>query len=472
MEPDVLSDSVPQWRYGWRWVAVLLAAVAPLAALAFFAAPQTDDFCYGAIVQQHGLAGIVEHYRNWSGRVVASGLIPLPMVVADHLGVDLFRIYGLFAAAFLFGFAMLCFWLIGALLPQLANPARLFFAVALFIAMVANAPTTRHMIFWMPGAFTYTLPTFVLLVLFTSLYRALAERRWIARGQFVAMIPILLLASLCNELTGPIAAAMLAASLLARRRLAFEHPEATDHAILLAAVLAATAVVYLAPGNLVRGSTLHGNESLLGAVLWGTLYVPAFFGLHLIRPGVVGWLLLLAVQVASAPAVPADKQSVRARCGFTAVSLLAGCWLSFVAGYYAQGTRLPARALNLLFALSVLCLSYLLKDAAARWGRSLSTEPWSAATVERLRRAGTGLLLLSPAVLGAVWQLPQAPAFRREARAQVLAISDSPLPIPQVHQIETTPQLLFNNRLVADGTDWPNRCLARYYGKQAVIPIP
>ena len=221
-----------------------------------------------------------------------------------------------------------------------------------------------------------------------------------------------------------------------------------------------------------RGSTLHGNRSLLGAVVWGTLDVPAFLGLHLVRPGVIGWLLLLAVQVANETATAPDLGCARARLGFTAASLLAGCWLSFVAGYYAQGTRLPARALNPLFVLSVLCLSYLLKDSAKRWARWPSIERWTGATVLRLRRVGTGLLLLSPAVLGAFWQLPQAPAFRREARAQVLAISASPLPIPQVAQIATTPQLLFNNRLVADGTDWPNRCLARYYGKEAVIPIP
>ena len=244
-----MSDSAAQWRYGWAWGAVLLAAIVPLAALAFFAAPQTDDFCYGAIVQQHGVAGIMAHYRNWSGRLVASGLIPLPMVMADLLGADLFRVYGLFAAAFLLGFTILCFWLIGGLLPGLTNSSRLFFALALLIAMVANPPTTRHMLFWMPGAFTYTLPAFALLVLFTLLYRALAARTWISHRQFVAMIPVLLLASLCNELTGPIAAAMLAASVLARRHVAFERPEAAQHAVLLATVLAATAVVDSRPGE-------------------------------------------------------------------------------------------------------------------------------------------------------------------------------------------------------------------------------
>ena len=75
-----MSDSALPWNSPRPWTFVLSMALVPLGALAFFTAPQTDDFCYGAIALQHGFGGIWQHYENWSGRLVASTLIPLPAV--------------------------------------------------------------------------------------------------------------------------------------------------------------------------------------------------------------------------------------------------------------------------------------------------------------------------------------------------------------------------------------------------------
>lgn len=463
-------------HFGWPWVAVLLAALAPLMASAFFAAPQTDDFCYGAIALQDGVAGIWQHYQHWSGRLVASTLIPLPTVVSAALGLDLFTVYECFAVFFLLGFALLCYWLIPRLLLIRTNPARLFFALALLIALAANAPTTRHMLFWMPGAFTYTLPAFVILPLFALLYRALAERTWMSRGQVFFFLPASLLAALCNELAGPITVLMLGLSLYLRRHLAFERAAAAQHALLVAAALVGTLMVYLAPGNLQRATTLTGSGDPLGSLFWGSLSVPGFFLLQLPRPGVVGWFALVSIALADNRASPPEASHRRALFGFCFLSIVGACWVAFIAGYYAQGHQLPARAQNTLFFVTILGLSQAFVLALRAnderlngwFTRSLSGAP----SARRLQRAGVGLLLLSPALVVALWQLPQAPAFRRETRAQLLTISTDPLPVSYVRQIQTQPRLLFNNRLSPDGTEWPNRCVARYFRKEAVIPIP
>ena len=454
---------------------MLLVALVPLLALSFFTAPQTDDFCYGAIALHDGFAGIWRHYQNWSGRLVASTLIPLPTILSVRLHLDLFTVYAFFAASFLLGFAVACHWLIGKLLPELAHPSRLFFAVALFIVLVANAPTTRQMVFWMPGAFTYSLPAFVMLSLFMLLYRALADRTWLGPRQVLLFVPALFLAALCNEPSGPIAAGMLVLSLYGRRYLALERAQTAQHILLIAAALAGTLIVYLAPGNLLREATRPGSASLIRAVFWGTLYVPAFLVLHLPRPGVIGWFLLLALLVAPYPPLPPDRRRARALLGFALLTPLGACWLSFVAGYYGQGSWLPERAQNPLFLLSILGLSCALSLALRLYGQRLivfSNHLRTPLTVPRLRLAGVVLLLLSPAVVGAFWELPQAPAFRRETRAQLQTISADPLPISYVRQIETTPGLLFNNKLSPDAGEWPNRCLARYFSKRAVLPMP
>lgn len=473
-----MSDTALPWEYGRSWIAALLAALVPLTALSFFTAPQTDDFCYGAILSQDGFAGIWQHYQAWSGRLVANTLIPLPTVLSSLLRIDLFVVYAFFTVSFVLGLGVLCYWLIGKLLPKFANPSRLFFAAALFIVMAANAPTTRQMVFWLPGAFTYTLPAFVMLPLFMLLYRGLADQTWLSRRQFFLFVPALLLAALCNELTGSIAALMLGLSLYGRRYLAFERAQTAQHALLIAAALAGTLIVYLAPGNLLREATQPASGSLFGALFWGTLYVPEFFVLHLPMPGVIGWFLLLALLVAHYPPLPPDPRRVRSLLGFALLTLVGACWFSFVAGHYGHGSRLPERAQNLLFFLSILCLSFVLSLALRTNRNGQRLIAWFSKnlpkplTVPMLRMAGVAFLLLSPAVLGALWELPQAPAFRRETRAQLLTISTDPLPISYVQQIETTPRLLFANRLSQDGREWPNRCIARYFSKRAVMPLP
>jgi hypothetical protein len=454
----------------------LLVALLPLTALSFFAAPQTDDFCYGAIFMQGGFAGVWQHYEHWSGRLVASTLIPLPTVLSSHLQIDLFIVYELFALSFILGFAVLCYWLTGKLLPKVPHPSRLFFAVALFIVMAANAPKTRQMVFWMPGAFTYTLPSFIMLFLFTMLYDALAEHTWFTRRQFLLLIPALFLAALCNELSGPITAFMLALSAYARRHLSFEPTQTAQHAVLIAAALTGMLIVYLAPGNLLRADIMPGSRSLLGALFWGTLYVPQFLVLHLPMPGVLGWFLLLALVAAQHPSLPPDRRRARSLLGFALLTFLGACWFSFVAGYYGEGRRLPERAQNLAFFLGIVCMTDALNLGLKMYGqRLIAGFPGNLPkplTVPRLRMAAVTFLLLSPAMLGALWQLPQAPAFRRQMQAQLLAISTDPLPIATVRQIESTPALLFASKLSEDGREWPNRCLARYFHKESVIPMP
>jgi hypothetical protein len=328
----------------------------------------------------------------------------------------------------------------------------------------------------MPGAFTYTLPAFVILPLFALLYRALAERTWMSRPQVVLFLPASVLAALCNELAGPITVLMLGLSLYARRRWTLEPAATAQHAMLMIAALAGTLVVYAAPGNLLREATLSGSGRFFDALVWGSLWVPGFLALQLPRPGVVGWFALLAVTVAISPAVAPPPGRARTLLSFCFLTLTGSCWLSFVAGYYAQGRPLPARAQNTLFLLSVLALSYafVLALCVSRQplGRWLSSDLSAPLALRRARSAGVALLLLSPAVLVAFWQLPHAPAFRREAGAQLRTIGADPLPVAYVRQVETRPRLLFNNALSADGREWPNRCLARYFRKRAVIPIP
>lgn len=472
-----MSDPGMPEEYGWPWSAVLLAALVPLLVLCRFVAPQTDDFCYAAIALQRGFAGIWEHYQEWSGRLVASTLIPLPAVVASVTGIDLFVAYGFFVACFLLGFAILCYWLIGQLLPHVRNPSRSFFALALFIALTANAPTTRHMVFWMPGAFTYTLPAFLMLSLFTVLSRALADGALISRRQLVLFAPAVFLAALCNELSGPITVVMLGLSLPLRRHLAAERAQTAPHVLLIAVALLGTAIVYVAPGNVQRAATVApGGVSVVGALAWGALYVPAFLVVQLPRPGVLGWFALLIAWLSECPAAAYHPRRARVVIGFALVTLLASCWVAFVAGYYGQGGRLPERAQNPLFLLSIVSLSFLVRAAVPssvqrpRLWWSEHRPGWLSRP--RVRMIGVGLLLLSPALLVAMWQLPQAPRFRHQARAQLLKIRTDPGPISYVAQVETQPVLLFNNRLSADGREWPNRCLARFLRKEAVIPEP
>lgn len=454
-------------RYGRSWTAILCAALLPLVALALFAAPQTDDLCYASMAAKSGLRGVWLHYHNWSGRVIPTLLIPLPHVVAQLLDTDMFHVYSAFALGFLIGLAVLSYGLVGLLLPNVVNPTKRFLGLALFTALVANAPTTRQLLFWMPAVFTYTLPVFVTLPLFLVLYRGLVDGTWIGPRTFRLCMAGALLGSLCNELTGPITALMLGLSLLARAPLGLRRPVVTQHALIIAAALLGTLIVYAAPGNF-RRAELQPGSSDLAASLWGaTRHTVKFFALGFLRPGVIGWFLLLALLLARCAPARIDLRRRIAGVAFALLSAAGAAWLSFVAGFYGQGYELPPRAQNLPFLLTVLALSAALVASSAT--------PQGARAVRWLRThvspvVGLFLLVLSPALVVALWQLPQAPAFRREIRAQYTAIANDPQPIVHVAQIETKPSLLFGNPLSSDSTKWPNRCLVRFFGKEGIVP--
>ena len=461
-----MSDPGQSSQYGRSWTAILCAALLPLFALALFAAPQTDDLCYASNTAQSGLRAVWMHYHNWSGRVVPTLLIPLPWVVAQLFDTDMFRVYSAFALAFLIGLAVLAYGLVGLLLPNVVNPTKRFLGLALFTALVANAPTTRQLFFWMPAVFTYTLPLFVTLPLFLVLYRSLVEGTWIAPHTFRLCMAGALLSSLCNEFTGPITALMLGLSLLARAPLGLRRPVLTQHALIIGAALLGTLIVYAAPGNLARAG-LHPGSSDLAAALWGgTRHTVKFFAIGFLRPGVIGWFLLLALLLGRAPA-RIDLRRCIVAGAFALLSAVGSAWLSFVAGFYGQAYELPTRAQNIPFLLTVLALSAALIafSATPRGARAVG---WLRTRVSPV--VGLVLVLLSPALLLALWQLPQAPAFRREIRAQYTAIANDPQPIVHVAQIETTPSLLFAHPLSPDSAKWPNRCLRRFFGKEAVVP--
>ena len=463
------------WRSALPWIGVLLAALIPLVALAFFAAPQADDFCYGAMLLQRGAAGFRNHYFVWSGRLLASLLIPLPSVMSAWLGIDLFATYSGFALAFVLAMAAFSYWLVGRLLPGLTTPARLGCALALSIAMIGNAPAPREIAFWMPSAFTYTLPSLVLLALFVTLYRTLVDRTWLSATAVRAFTPALFLAALCNEVNGPISAWMLGVSLAVRRSSRSASPQTAQHVRLIAAALAGAAIVYLAPGNRVRAAAMPGSQVLSSSVLWGTLETAVFLIVQLPRRGVFGWLILLGLCVGRSPTALLERRPAAASIAFALATLVGACWLSTVAGYFAQGVSLPARALNLLFFLGVLCLSCALVAAQSQRppiAARLQARLRRRATPAQLRVVGTLLLLSSPSVVRAFWQLPQAPAFRREMQAQVRSIAAAPQPIVYVEQVGARPNLLFYVPLTEDAKRWPNSCLAKFFRKQAVLPKP
>jgi hypothetical protein len=151
--------------------------------------------------------------------------------------------------------------------------------------------------------------------------------------------------------------------------------------------------------------------------------------------------------------------------------------MSFVAGFYGQGSQLPGRAQNLPFfsqrARIELVPHRRGRDAVS--GTRSRLGPYTPAAqhdTSAIGFVGLALLVLSPSAVAALWQLRQAPDFRQEARAQFDSLANDPQPIAYVAPIATTPSLLFANPLRSDANAWPNTCLAKFFAKRAVLPKP
>ena len=446
-----------------------------LAALALYVVPHADDLCFGAAWQEHRLAGAVRHYyETHSGRLAANTLIAAPFAIAAATAIDLTSLYSLASGIIFAVFGVFALWLARRLWPALPARATIAMATILLVALLANARSIRDLLYWLPGIANYTVPGLTVAILIVVLHAALCRREPVSSTTAAMMAPFLLWAALSHELAGGLVVIVLAVSVVVRLQAAAVPPQLKLHALLALPALIGFALVYGAPGSQARTTLYPGHGDLPVSLLWGVLLQVEFVFRRMAYPGTLGWLLLafLLSQVYVLRFGRPPRLTPLQVWYPVGLFLIAGFFV-FAAGYYGQGSPIPARVQNLVYLIGFVSLTATAVAAAQCHGAQVRRWVRRRFPAVSFRRAflfaGIVLLAGSPGLYHAPLALDGAAALRTDNDTRFALLADAePGEQATVPAFEAVPSLLLIEDLRADPEFLINRCYADFFGLAAI----
>ena len=461
-------------------LAAFVLGTLPFVALAFYAVPQADDYCFANFLHDGGLWGAIQYVRDhFTGRILATVLIVGPTLVSEGLGIDLFVVQTLWSLASVAAIAGVVWLTIRVLLPTMGIGVRLWLSAALLFSILANARSIRDLIYWSSQTGNYLLPG--LLIFGSTAFLAMLALQ--GRNQSTRATAVLAvvtgLAAICHELTGGMMLIILAGS-VALRAAGRMDLQLGRHGLLATIALVGFAILYVAPGNDARLSAYPNSGQFFTSLLWGVLTFAEFIMRRLTYPGTLAWLGLVSVL---APVLWRDLSPLRVPVP-AALAIIAGIWVIgslfvFAGGYFGQGSPIPARVQNMAYLLSLPCLTLMALIAGARRRRALWTPVhWLGQRVNlRLgpRRLCTAYLLLflaSPGLWHALIALTEAPNLRDGLRERGDLIAEAAGGDLVVPALEISSDLLLIEDMRADPTFWINQCIAGYHGLSSIALEP
>lgn len=463
----------------WPWV---VAGIVPVLfvlffiALAVFADPQHDDFCFSYRYVEEGLfVSVMRFYGGLGGRVLPYVLIEVPAAIAHATGVSLLLAYSVTMTTGVILFVIGCMIAIWRAWPRLRGLPSIFLGIAFAAAIIGASPSVSELLYWLPGVACYVPPAIICILVLGECVRALDNETdfsatatiWMAVGAFIA--------GLCNEFTTPWIVAILIGSAFARRMLE-RRMQIGCHLLIAVAALAGWTVVVTASGNGFRMSQMTNpglfGHSLLEAFRFGL----AQLGRFLRDPGVIAWLVAVGALTLAAP-IPDRPDHPRARLLAPGLMILClgCCYFEYFVHYYSTGIRLVERAQNqalilLLFG-SGLSVSLLVRTYRQELKQLLSKRGMLLPLNSTALPLALAVVVAASLLLGRTGRLVYAEAsslypYWRETVARHKRLSTTPDSVVIVAQHRWKPTLL----LIAD-VMVNKGCVARYFGKTDFIVV-
>ena len=466
-------------RTWWQQRLCLLAAVsclAPYVALAFFAQPAVDDYCYAVHLRDQGFIGAHRwYYFQWSGRYAATALL----LLSERLGA-LDGVYWAYLVATL----VLTTAAVRLLLSRAARASDqpvdgwlvTSLAVAIVVLSISRISNPVESFYWLPGVFTYQLGVIGVLATVALLLSLSHE----PTGRFKVKVAVLGMLAIVTAGLSESFPVILLAIYGAFALDAFARRSHSRWALvaLMAIVAAAGLVSLLAPGNAVRVASegVQRRPSIIGDIS-----VTAKWSLRrLLR-----WVPDIGLLAASLAVVRLAGVPQRKRMGFLAwlqrrhpvvkVMCLAGLvaaavFLTAFPNVYGLAIRAPSqhRVINTAYMLFLLAWLGAVVVGANEFLR------WRGIDRPVVGVASLGLLLLS--CVGSanfresVRELRALPGFLGEIRARQLAVADvSPGDQVVIEPLKAPHHYLFMRDITAtDVTHWSNACYAAYLGVASI----
>ncbi len=255
----------------WFGVAVL-AVLAPYAVLAFYAHPSADDLTYALTTQRDGYwTAYRDQFFNWNGRFTSNFLeLGGPMVWGSTTA---YRLAGLLMIV---GTGVSMYAIVRVLTRDVWTIGEAIAAALGLTALdLGSLPTLGENVYWYTGAATYQLAPILIALQVAVTIPLLTGDTSHRRVRTAAAVVLLVAAVGMTEVAMLIVVAFYA--VLASAAIIDNRTQLRQPALLMLGVSAlAGIVVWLAPGNSVRGSLFPARHELIRSGLFTVLQTVRF----------------------------------------------------------------------------------------------------------------------------------------------------------------------------------------------------
>lgn len=453
------------------YLLAILFLLLPFLIISIYNHPSADDFSYSDFANRLGFWNAqIENYYIWTGRYTATALLTVNPL--DYTNLILYRVL---PVILLISFSFSVYYFLNKLLINSRRRDIIVLTFLILFLYIYYTPNITEAFYWMAGSITYQLASILSLLLFSmflDLFRIKDRKKKIfltipASFLCVAIVGL-------NE-TSMLILVMITFILFATNFYIKKEPDPVL-LILFLVTAAASAVVILAPGNLVRMAEKPGRFQLLFSIT-GSIKTTLLY--------IAGWLPMLLIFIALfSPLLNRLAGNIKARFpleNFKFIHLLslALAFLSFIIlcffpSYWSQGGKPPARTVNviyLLFIFGSFALSVLFFLLLQNLQRPVSEIPHPIRISMVI--AALAILIVKPNNIRKVYQdLLSGSAYRynieMNQRYNLLEKCDSECVVPP---IKNRPFTLFAYDLAAKPSDeiyWYNKHLGDYFGLEPV----
>lgn len=442
-------------------IAIGLFTLIPYIWISQFAHPSADDFSYAVTALKLGiLESQIDWYVNWSGRYTATALISFGPVYVKSL-----FFYKLMPIIWIFILVGMSFWFAKTLWPECSQTKRYLLVLVLLIVYFSFMPQPTEGIYWYAGAATYQAAN-ILTLLF---YGLIISCQQLSPQRKNLIVPVTAVAFFLLMGLNETSMLMHLFGLLCMTGLsALDHKE-WDRGLLAILVvgLIGALIVYMAPGNSVRGSHFMTSRQPLAFVEAAVFTLYFIFSWLFFSP--VWILMVLYVTSPLYNPLPAHRKRP-VWMGW--VLYLTMLYLGIFVGCWSLGFRPPPRTQNVIYFVFLWGLLINLHYTTP-FIQSLRKRVTIPNQVRYLLAFGIVVYFFSPLchIPRVYHQLLQGKlaTFSKKMDSrydQLVTSKDSVIRVSSIP--EAKENFIFYNDIEQDTSHWSNKAYAWYFGKKAI----
>ncbi len=474
LKKSLMNSIYKKYRVLGNWINIglMVIVLAPLMGLAFYNHPSpADDYCYIDTVFKYGWFEAMNfYYSGWTGRYFGIFLNHSnPLLVHSVVG---FRILSLLLILSMVGALYVLF---RHLTPTLSRLAHIGFAGVVFFLYILNMASIVEAFYWMAAFVTYTVPnilTLIWIVLVLRWYRKDTQ----STGTYIAIFAgFLVFAIIGSSETNLLVILLLIASWWIYNIVFHKRIDKFMITMLVVAIVSSY-LFFSSPGNQARmgGNPLGGNLGFslissfekFGILAYGWIFKsPLIFF-------TVFWMFILS------------KISEGARKYFSIP-----VWFAFLVflgvvtsqlfpSYYGVGIEPTPRVINCVYFFFLIGWFYFSGVVFHQFRLSkttifqLSDFRFIAIYVILILMVGLSFLRSSNArVIYMDLLKGRAAAFSKENDERYALLKNSSESVLYIPALRVRPQTLFVEDIKTDKDHWWNKCMAGYFGKEAIYVI-